>query len=136
MAETMDRKRCSRCKLYRDASEFSRKGDGLQAYCRRCITNYRRDSRRRKACGRGMLSARAALRTHVVKVLTAVAGNRTSAAEILEVSRQTLQRWVREWGLGDIKALKKPKWHRPKAAMRFTDMSPRQRANLIGERDA
>lgn len=33
-------KRCGRCKLIKDNSEFSKQGNGLQSYCKKCAGEY------------------------------------------------------------------------------------------------
>ena len=40
-------------------------------------------------------------RAHIIRVLRATNSNRTKAAEILEISRRTLQNKIKEYGIAE-----------------------------------
>ncbi|HZI15382.1 MAG TPA: helix-turn-helix domain-containing protein, partial [Myxococcus sp.] len=49
----------------------------------------------------GLLPLAEVERRHILHVLDAVKGNRTAAARVLEIGRNTLARKLKEYGLGD-----------------------------------
>lgn len=49
----------------------------------------------------GLLPLAEVERRHILRVLEAVKGNRTAAAKVLEIGRNTLARKLKEYGLAD-----------------------------------
>lgn len=46
MADELETRRCGRCRLEKSATDFNRHGEGLQSWCRSCISDYHRKRKR------------------------------------------------------------------------------------------
>lgn len=66
----MKKKKCSKCKKRKSEKEFSKKGKGLQPYCKECHKTYRR--------------------AHYLQ-------NRKHLIGLIRKRRKALQQWLRDW---------------------------------------